>query len=124
MSTARNDLRDAAADLTVELYGEWGDTCSYTTQDQPPITYTGLVCSFPQVTAVVQDELGMTVQELSKTFFVPRQTNFPPPSPPQINDILTHDGKDWSVQTWNLKGSAAIYELTAIFVHAISLGDK
>jgi hypothetical protein len=125
MGTARDDLRDLAAQIALQICQEFGVPIQYL-QDYKSYSgwtgYSGFSGTFHASNSSSDEtpssELGMVSDDKTVTFSIPRQSagtaSFPPGSGPRPGDVILWGGATYVVRGVAADPLGANYKCTAV----------
>lgn len=88
-------LRDGVANGFKQFYRAMGKTISYTHRTDSAVT---LYADSRPGDVITGDVLGADTRQTKRTFFIPRQTNFPPTNGIQIGDAIVENSVRYLVE--------------------------
>lgn len=77
-----------------------------------------LTANFGPDSKQLAEELGCDVEDTAKTFYIPRQTNFPPTNGVSISDEIVWNSKTWDVVRYTVDSVGAHFVIDCVYTQA------
>lgn len=98
----------------------YGEAVTYTNRDGSAVT--GLYAIVGAESKELGDELGITTEEIARTFVMPGgQTNFPPTNGVNIQDIITWNSQVWEIKRYKRDSLSANFSFDTVSTTAAKL---
>ncbi len=116
----RADLRRGTARITLEILRVLGTTATYSGADRTVTIY----CDPGAEQRTYSEVLGAMTDTTSRTFTIPRQTDFPPSNGVAVADEIDFEDNVYTVDEWLdvSAGVGALFEIKATRVQPTVLG--
>lgn len=113
-------VRDRVSRALVYLYKRLGKTVSFTNRDDAPVT---LYADYKPESTSLHETLKMNAEETERTFYIPRQTGFPPTDGINIGGVIAIGTKEYEIDKIDAAGDESPqFELTCTRKRAVDVG--